>query len=392
MARTTVKSGSVSITVQPWQHPSGRGYFRASYHCPLTQKIRHITRSTLAKAKAEAFAKAQAISQGSLDLATLPPHVIRSLRRLLESDPQLSLVDEFLAWKARAKPEKPANEAVAEFLLLKKANQGRSTQNYLTLKKNLTPFASRFESRPLASISVSETESHLASNPKHGNRTRKNVRAAIVTFFRWCCTMDYLQEGKTSAERTSTPIIEGSIPETYQPEELRVFLANVKPEFLPWLATAAFAGVRTDEISPIPGSKKSPLDWADFKWDRDLIIIRPATSKTKDRRVVPILPALRSWLFEFRLDAGPIHRTHAPTHRGRGKGAKAETARLGALVGGWKDNALRHSFISYRAAIVSLGKTAMEAGNSEAEARKSYNDAKGPDEAAEWFSILRPII
>lgn len=28
----------------------------------------------------------------------------------------------------------------------------------------------------------------------------------------------------------------------------------------------------------------------------------------------------------------------------------------------------------------------MEAGNSEAEARRSYNDAKGLDEALEWFS------
>jgi hypothetical protein len=30
----------------------------------------------------------------------------------------------------------------------------------------------------------------------------------------------------------------------------------------------------------------------------------------------------------------------------------------------------------------------MEAGNSESEAKKSYNDAKGKDEAADWFSPI----
>ena len=57
-------------------------------------------------------------------------------------------------------------------------------------------------------------------------------------------------------------------------------------------------------------------------------------------------------------------------------------------MGGWRRNALRHSFISYRAAQTGLSQTAMEAGNSESEARRSYNDAKGKDEADAWFAVV----
>ena len=64
--------------------------------------------------------------------------------------------------------------------------------------------------------------------------------------------------------------------------------------------------------------------------------------------------------------------------------------RIGRLIGGWKANALRHSFISYRAAQVGLGKTAMEAGNSEGEAKRSYNSAMSEVEANLYFSIFRP--
>ncbi|NQX00097.1 hypothetical protein HQ447_05510 [bacterium] len=389
MASHTVKFQSVSLTVAPWRHPSGRDYWRAVYHD--TTGARHaITRSTLPKAKAAALAKAVELSRGSVDLSTLSAHQLRTLRRLLDADPTLAMVDDFLNWKAKSHPEKPAAEAVAEFLAAKKSNEGLSTQNGVTLKKHLKPFVAAFGQTPLASITLAQMELHLTANPNHGNETRRRVRASLVTFFRWCRVREFLPDSKTAAEKCEIPIVGDSIPETYDPAQLRLLLHAVRPDFLPWLATAVFAGVRTDEISPIPGSKKSPLAWSDFQWDRGIIIVRPETAKTKRRRVVPILPALRAWLYPIKKERGPIHAACAPTKRGKGKDAQAETARLGALIGGWKPNAIRHSFISYRAATpgVGLAQTAMEAGNSEAEARASYNDAKGPDEAAEWFAVM----
>lgn len=100
---------------------------------------------------------------------------------------------------------------------------------------------------------------------------------------------------------------------------------------------------------------------------------------------MPILPALAHWLKPHAKEKGRIVPDRAP-HK-IGKTFTSITAQLGELVGGWKPNALRHSFISYRAAIVGLGQTAMEAGNSESEARRSYNDAKTQAEAEDWFAF-----
>lgn len=389
MASHTVKFQSVTLVVAPWRHPSGRDYWRTVYH-DSTGARHAITRSTLPKCKAAALAKAIELSRGTVDLSTLSAHQLRTLRRLLDADPTLALVDDFLTWKSKTQPEKPVAIAVAEFLARKSANAGLSTQNVRTLRPHLDSFAAAFPTEHLAAITVQQLEAHLAAGSATSNRTRRNVRASLVTFFRWARSMEYLPEGLTAAEKTGVPIVGHGIPETYTPAQLAVLLAGVRPAFLPWLALSAFAGVRSDEIAPIAGSAKSPLDWSDFQWDRGLLIVRPETAKTKRRRIVPILPALRAWLQPVAKDSGPIHEAPVPSKKGNGKGAasKSETVRLGELIGGWKNNALRHSYISYRAADVGLAQTAMEAGNSEAEARRSYNDAKGADESAEWFAVL----
>jgi len=385
MAVYTVKSGSVSLVIRPWRHPSGRDYWRFDYYA-RDGKPRSVTRATLPKAKEAAFTKAQELAKGSIDLAALQPSQIRAINRMIEVDPNLSKVDEFISWLSRAQPKFPTNSAVSEFLALKEANQGNSTQNLRTLRKHLVPFSKAFEDRPLADLSVSDLEGFLTANAKNGNRTRKNIRASLVTFFRWCRSREYLTEAKTVAEKLETPITTYKVPDTYTPEEMVILITHVRQVYLPWLVLGGFSMFRTDEIRPIAGSKKSPLDWSDFKWDRDIIIVRPETAKTKRRRVVPIHPVVRRLLWSVRKESGPVLDADPPTKKGKGKGAESETVRLGKLIGGWRTNALRHSGISYRAAQVGIGQTAMEAGNSEAEVKHSYNDAKGKDEADRWFS------
>jgi len=180
------------------------------------------------------------------------------------------------------------------------------------------------------------------------------------------------------------PAVPRTTPATWTPGELVVLIGAVQPEYLPWLLLSAWAGLRTEEICPDPASKKSPLLWSDFEWDRMLLIVRSETAKTGQRRVIPICPALASALPQDRVGrVGPLLPPHTPHHGGK----LAETTRLGKLVGGWRRNALRHSFLSYRAAQVGIAQAAREAGNSEAIARRVYEDAKGVDEANLWFSV-----
>jgi integrase len=388
MASHTVKFQSVTIKIYPWIRSNGAEYWRVDYY-DADGKRKAIMRSTLANAKKEALKKAIEIAKGTVDFSTLNQSQLTTIRRLLTADPTLKFVDEFLDWKSKSYPEIPFSRAVVEFLAIKETNSGLSTRNVTTLRKHLRPLLTKFPDRSLNSITSAELEKCLGENGSQGNRTRRNIRTSWVTFFRWCRTSEYLPDRITAAERVSSPIVGHTIPQTYTPAELQIMFDAVKPQFLPWLAIAALAGCRTDEICPVAGSRKSPLDWLDFKWDRGIIIIRPETAKTKRRRVVPICESLSKTLQAYRHSTGPVHTAPPPTKIERHM--ISETKRLGALIGGWKPNALRHSFISYRAALVGLAKTAMEAGNSEAEARASYNDAKGEDEAREWFKCLANV-
>lgn len=367
-----VKHRNLTVTVYPWRHPSGREYWR------FRAGSKHVTRATLDKAKQAAKEHMERVYQPVPDLRRLTPDQKAAVGRLLAADPTLAAVDEFLVWRAKSAPRVQLRTAEAEFLAAKREAAGSSPHNV----DNLTRYLAKLPSMVLADIRPADLPALAGAA-----RTRNNARAAWITFFRWCRARRYLPWGEPVApemiERAKTV---AGVPETWSPAELRVLLANVRPAYLPWLALAAFAGLRTEEVIPQPRSTKIPLDWADFHWARGILIVRPETAKTGRRRVVPILPALAAWIRPVARESGRVSpRTHPskPTTNG----ATAEVTRLGALVGGWRRNALRHSFISYRAAMVGIAQTAMEAGNSESESRRSYNDSKGADEAAEWFEV-----
>jgi integrase len=368
----TVKYRSVTINIHPWKHPSGREYWR------FKAGDKQITRATLDKAKDEARRHAVATYRGALDLEACTPAQIAAMKRMIEADPSCKIVDDYLVWLSRRSPRKNSREAVAEFLAEKQENRGLSHHNVATLKRHLAGIPDKM----LCDIAANDLPAL-----KGAARTRKNTRAAWVTFFKWCVEREYLPHGeKTVAERVGKPIVTRGIPATWTPDELRILLKNVSPKYLPWLALAAFAGVRTEEVCPERGSDKSPLAWEDIHWDRGVIIVRPETAKTKQRRVIPICVALRALLRHI-AGTGPIG-PHLPPSCPRCGGEEAETTRLGQLVGGWKRNALRHSFLSYRATIIGLAQTSMEAGNSESEARRSYNDAKTKDDGEAWFAVV----
>jgi integrase len=369
-----VKHKTVTITVYQWRHSSGREYWRYRRN---DGKV--VTRSTLEAAKEDAMRHAKDIHRGTLDLTTLPPEQIRKLQRIVEADPSLALVDEFLIWHGRYRSAKLCADAVAEFLAVKEANAGPSPHHIRTLRRSLTMLP---QGMTLADIRVSD----LPTLPGAA-RTRKNVQSAWVTFFKWCQDREWLPHGeKTAPERLEKPRIVRGVPETFTPAELRTLLANVRPQYLPWLALVALGGLRTEEVVPQQASRKDSLRWEDIHLDRRIIIVRAETAKTGHRRVIPIGDRLAAILAPV-AGTGHIGPRLYPSKPLNAQSV-AETTRLGALVGGWRRNALRHSFISFRAALVGLAQTAMEAGNSESEAKRSYNDAKTREEAEEWFSVL----
>jgi integrase len=69
-------------------------------------------------------------------------------------------------------------------------------------------------------------------------------------------------------------------------------LEAASPELLPYVAIAAFAGLRRAELER--------LDWSNIHFDDNLIEVTAQKSKTARRRFVKIQPNLREWLLPLR--------------------------------------------------------------------------------------------
>jgi hypothetical protein len=111
-----------------------------------------------------------------------------------------------------------------------------------------------------------------------------------------------------------------------------------------------------------------------------MIEVRAGQAKTASRRVVPITGNLAAWL-------EPIKRTGKVVSS---KNLHVDVSALArALKIDWPNNVLRHSFISYRIAIVqSADQVALEAGNSPSIIFKHYRELTTEEQAEKWFGIL----
>lgn len=204
-----------------------------------------------------------------------------------------------------------------------------------------------------------------------GARTRNNYRMALQTLFAFARRRGYLTDGWNEFNRVPKAKAPPSKIGIFTPEQLTTILSKAKPEMLPFLAIAAFAGVRAAEIQR--------LDWSEV--GSEYITITKGKAKTSQRRLVPVLPALTAWLAPYRKPAGKV----VPY-----KNVSNELFKLAKKAAvKWKQNALRHSFISYRLAIVQdVGKVALEAGNSTRVIFESYRELVTKNEAEKWFGIL----
>lgn len=162
-------------------------------------------------------------------------------------------------------------------------------------------------------------------------------------------------------------------PAIFTPDELRKILAVCPANLMPHIVIGAFSGIRAAEIER--------LDWKDVLWDRGYIEIKAAKAKTKARRLVPLLPNLRAWLEPARKAEGPVCCLPNIAFR---------LTYLGEKTGiGWRQNALRHSYASYRLADTpDAARVALEMGNSPEKLFRHYRELVTPEAAKEWFSIM----
>ena len=114
-----------------------------------------------------------------------------------------------------------------------------------------------------------------------------------------------------------------------------------------------------------------------------VVVVGAGKAKTGSRRVVPIAENLALWLAPLHRRDGPVDpspTSKATTHR---------WCRIADRVGvAWRHNALRHSFISYRLAVVqNPAQVAFECGNSPGMIHRHYKALVTEAQGREWFAI-----
>ena len=278
---------------------------------------------------------------------------------------------------------KPVADVATELQTLKE-KRGGSPEYLRDLKYRLNRFTADCH-KNIGDVTVDDLQTWL-DGLELSTQSYKNFKTVLFTLFRFAERKGYCV-GNPASGIEKIKVKRGDI-EIFTPAEIRRLLAAAPYDFIPSLAIGAFAGLRSAEILR--------LDWRDVDTDGRCITVGVSTSKTASRRIVPITDNLAEWL-------QPHSKTHGkvwpwPAHRFYW--GERDTAIATAVAGDaekgikplasvkWKANALRHSFASYRLAILQdAGKVSYEMGNSKKMVFEHYRELVKPADAEKWFDV-----
>jgi integrase len=334
------------FTCRLWRGSDGRW----KWHTRRGGKRVMCAAKDLTKAKAKAREQLALLRDGRSQLGNLDP----------------ALLSEFLAWKGQRADSPATAEAARNYVrhLTEREVQTR------TIEGDLAHFTAKHPG-PIADVTAAQVKLHLDSLGV-GPRRYNNVRATLVSWFVWARKQSYLPDSMTAPQRTHALPVPKKRPAIYSPAEFRALLAAVAPEWRLPLAICGLAGLRTCEAER--------LLWREVKLGKKLIEVLPENAKnTGRRRLVPIHPALATWL--RKADFGP--NDHVCPQGVRIDNLAKRVKRRGVK---WVKNGLRHSYGSYRCAVVkSAAQVALEMGNSESIVRSNYLDYVERTAATKWF-------
>jgi len=326
----------------------------------------------------------------NLPLNVAVSEYVNAVKRLPQGVKLSEAVDFFLRRNSTALPQKTVREVVDE-MIASKTKQDRGEKHLADLESRLGRFADAMQMN-IGQVTGVMIQKHLDELNVAG-RTQQNHLRHITSLFRFAARKKYLpKDALDEIAAVEKPEAELTDIEIFSPVELRELLTVARPEIIPWLAVAAFAGLRTAELQR--------LDWHEVNLTERYIEVTAAKSKTASRRLVPITDNLLAWLTPraqtggrvtgFENMAKQIGWLVQDVNEAREKHAKENGHDLkSAQKFEWKRNGLRHSFISYRlAAIKNTAEVALEAGNSPQMIFKHYRQLVTEAEAAKWFSIM----
>jgi integrase len=298
-------------------------------------------------------------------------------------------VDGYLA-NAASVTRKDVAQAVEDFIKasepLTKASDGQRAQLSAKYAYNraimLRRFAKAMPGHAVCDLSKDHIDVVLTSSPvaDFSAKSRNHHRAALKQWLQWCVRKDYLPVTHRLLEADSMcreHANNGEI-EFYTPKEFRALLETAEGPMRAMVAIGGLAGLRTAEILR--------LTWQDVFRVAGHIEITAGKSKTRQRRLVEVCPALAAWLDPFRQETGkvcPITAASLDVIWQQQFLKLCEAAKVSR-----KRNGLRHSFCSFHFALhANENLTAAQAGNSPAMVHQHYKGLATKAEAEKWFAV-----
>ena len=238
-------------------------------------------------------------------------------------------------------------------------------------KARLERFSRDFQAL-LRDVRTQEMDAWLRSL-KLSPRTRNNFRTVISSLFSFARDAGYLPKGKpTEAEATALAKQDDGNIVIFTPVEFSTLLKAADTHLLPFLVFGGMAGLRSAEILR--------LKWENVNWAEGVIEIQGKVAKTGTRRLAPLVPAAAEWLRDFKAVRGPVIGPIKLYERLEKLSESTEVP--------WKQNALRHSFCSYRmATLKDAPRVSYEAGNSIRIIQRHYDKVVTESQGMAWFAI-----
>ena len=275
---------------------------------------------------------------------------------------------DFLKWQKQQQKSPDLSKAVTEYLATVKASG--VTDIYLNkCRQDLDKFMES-HAGTVADVTTNEIEDWLTSR-KVGPRRSNNLLATLVSLFRWCRARKYVSDETTAPERVSRKKTKSGTVQVFTPAELEKIL-SVSGDWKPAVAIQAFSGVRTAEVGR--------LYWRHIMLAKRIIEVPADSAKVGKRRLVPISDNLALFL-------SGKHDPDEMVCPYEGHQVFIERIRRQNKIK-WITNGLRHSFGSYRCAMLKdIAAVSYEMGNSPAMVQRHYNEAQELSTALEWFKI-----
>ena len=395
----TVSVGNVTVKIYEHQRRSSTGKKRTDYLVDDYTKGKGKRRlrwfSDHAEARNEALKIARQLSSGDATAATMRNSEAASYGRAVEllrptgaalevaaatyasafeilgGDAIIEAAKFYKRHRADQVTRKRVADVISELIAAKEA-RGKSDRYVGGLRVRLKRFADTF-AVDISAVTTADVQKWL-DGLKLAPQTVKNFRTCLYTLFAFAESRGYVFKGGNPVEDTESISVNGGDIQIFTPDEIAALLKAATREFLPFLALGAFAGLRSAEIERI--------EWRDIDLAGGFVHVSSDNAKTRSRRLVPIVPNLAQWLAPYAKQTGKVWKGTTNDLRD----VRAVTVKASGVA--WKDNGLRHSFISYRLAdIQNAAQVALEAGNSPNVVFKHYRELVKPSMAKAWFAV-----